>query len=89
MKKILFMSAITAVIATGCATDKAYEITKVGYVGVKAAVKELPLEDETVNKLQKVDKIAITYDSVRNAVRDQIDDSKKKEVVDTSVVSDN
>lgn len=77
MKKIMTILALLAamLMVTGCVTDKAYGVAKVGYAGGKAAVEANAdlIPDETLNQLKKVDRAATTYDKTRTKVREALD----------------
>lgn len=84
MKKFTILVMLLGVfLFTGCVTDKAYNVSKAVYKGSKVVAQELPLKDETKEKLLKVDKAATTYDKARTAVRDQLDQSGNEEDVVT------
>jgi hypothetical protein len=84
MKKLILGVICLGFLFTGCATDGAYNVGKSIYKGGKVVVQELPLKEDTKEKLSKVDKVATTYDKARTAVRNQLDDAGKKQDADTS-----
>lgn len=84
MKKLILGVICVVFVFTGCATDGAYNVGKSIYKGGKVVVQELPLKEDTKEKLGKVDKVATTYDKARTAVRNQLDDAGKKQDADTS-----
>lgn len=69
MRKLILAVVCLGSFFTGCATDGAYSVGKTVYKGGKTIVKELPLKDETKEKLGKVDRVATTYDKTRSKVR--------------------
>lgn len=85
MKKLLVLAVVClGFLFTGCATDGAYGVGKAIYKGGKVVVQELPLKEDTKEKLSKVDTVATTYDKARTTVRNQLDDAGKKQDADTS-----
>ena len=60
---------------SGCATDGAYNISKVVYIGGKAVVianADL-LPPETLNKLERFDDMAARYDKARDSIKKAMD----------------
>lgn len=69
MKLIIIASLL--LLFSGCATDGAYQVAKVAYIGGKQIViinSDL-IDQDTLNELRKVDRVAVTYDAVRTAVK--------------------
>jgi len=79
--KILLMSILMMIAMSGCFSEKVYGTGKVLYVGAKTAYIELDVEDA---KLEALDKVVVTYDKVRTAVKQET--SQKKTDVTTSSV---
>lgn len=88
MKKLILGVVSVAFLFTGCATDGIYNVAKAGYKGGKVVAQNIPMSDEKRAKLKKIDKGATTYDKARTVVRNQLDDAGKKQVADTSKVTD-
>lgn len=84
MKLLLgfLLAMFMALLVVGCATDKYYEPAKIGYEGARELVKNNAdkLSPEALEKLQRVDEYASTYDKTRNTVKDVVElvkDEKK------------
>jgi len=79
MKKLIF-SVLLGLLFTGCATDGIYNAGKTIYIAGKKVVvanwDELP--EDTKEKLKKIDKAAITYDSARGVIKPAIEDAVKE-----------
>lgn len=70
MKKKYLISIGLVLLFTGC---QSYDnLGKPIYKTVKAAVKASDISDKTKERLKKIDKKAVNYDNVRNAVKDEI-----------------
>ena len=79
MKNLIILT-IAALLFAGCVSEKKYLTGKVVYKGSKALYLELPNES---NKLRVLDKVAVTVDTARTSIKDEIavQNSKKKENV--------
>jgi len=83
--KLLILSLIMVFSFSGCVTDKPYAVGKIVYTGARTAYIEFELPADA--KLQTMDKVLVTYDKVRTAVKDEIvQQNKKKENVNTSQI---
>ncbi len=69
MLKNLLAGCIVVIGLNGCLSDKAYQSGKVVYTGAKSVYTEL---DNKSNKLKNLDKVIVTYDVVRTAVKEKI-----------------
>lgn len=69
MKVMLIL--LIAVLFTGCATDGAYSVAKIAYVGGKqiVAINADLIDADTMAELKKIDRVAVTYDGVRTEVK--------------------
>lgn len=85
MKKLMIGAIVGAMAFTGCATDKAYSISKAVYKGGKVAVQEIPMDDEKRAKLKKIDKGLTIYDKARTVVRGKLDEGKSSVVSSSQV----
>jgi len=85
MKRILVSTILGAIVLTGCATDKAYSISKAVYKGGKVVVQEIPMDDEERDKLKKIDKGLTIYDKARTVVRGKLDEGKSSVVSSSQV----
>lgn len=73
MKIVLI--ALIAFMFSGCATDGAYNVGKVVYIGGKAVVianADL-LPPDTINKLERFDDMATRYDKARESLKKAMD----------------
>ena len=78
MRKFMYLLVIA--LFAGCATDGAYNVSKVVYIGGKAVVianADL-LPQETLDKLEKIDDMAKRYDAIRTAVKDVEDANQSR-----------
>lgn len=59
---------------TGCATNQAYDIAKVAYIGGKqiVVINSDLIDVDTINELKKMDRVAVTYDGVRTVIKKTI-----------------
>ena len=73
MKTIAIATA--AILFSGCATDSAYNISKVVYIGGKAVVIANAglLPPETLDKLERFDDVATRYDKARESIKKAMD----------------
>lgn len=83
MKKVLllmFAICIAAFTLTGCQTDPYYQAAKSVYIGGKEIViaNADKLDEETLDKLEKLDEYASRYDEGRTIVKDTVDNIKDK-----------
>ena len=55
----------------GCATDGAYNVAKIAYVGGKqiVVINADLIDADTMAELKKIDRVAVTYDGVRTEVK--------------------
>lgn len=68
--KLIFI-VVLSLLLSGCATDGAYQVAKVAYIGGKQIViinSDL-IDQDTLNELKKIDRVAVTYDAVRTDVK--------------------
>lgn len=72
MKVMLIL--LIAVLFSGCATDGAYSVAKIAYVGGKQIVVNNAdlIDADTMAELKKIDRVAVTYDGVRTEVKKNI-----------------
>ena len=66
---------LVSLLFSGCATDGAYNVAKIAYVGGKqiVVINADLIDADTMAELKKIDRVAITYDGVRTAVKKNID----------------
>lgn len=84
--KNLILLVLGLFVLTGCGvSEKVYGTGKVIYKGAKTVYIELPYENE---KLEMLDKVVVTYDKARTAMKEEIATQKKKEAVTTSSVQE-
>ena len=74
MKKILLMLAaglVAAFMLSGCDTDRVHDVSKTAYMGGKAvvAIGGANIDEETLEKLKKIDGYATLYESARTVVK--------------------
>lgn len=62
---------LIAVFLSGCATDGAYSVAKIAYVGGKqiVVINADLIDADTMAELKKIDRVAVTYDGVRTEVK--------------------
>jgi len=83
--RVYLVGLIMVFALVGCVTDKPYAVGKVVYTGARTAYIEFELPADA--KLQTMDKVLVTYDKVRTAVKDEIvQQNKKKENVNGSQI---
>ena len=70
----LMIIVVLSLLFNGCATDGAYEVAKVAYIGGKqiVVINSDLIDDDTMAELKKIDRVAITYDGVRTEVKKNI-----------------
>ena len=70
----LSLIVVLSLLFNGCATDGAYEVAKVAYIGGKqiVVINSDLIDDDTMAELKKIDRVAITYDGVRTEVKKNI-----------------
>ena len=70
----LSLIVVLSLLFSGCATDGAYEVAKVAYIGGKqiVVINSDLIDDDTMAELKKIDRVAITYDGVRTEVKKNI-----------------
>ena len=70
----LSLIVVLSLLFSGCATDGAYEVAKVAYIGGKqiVVINSDLIDNDTMAELKKIDRIAITYDGVRTEVKKNI-----------------
>ena len=62
----VLLAILVALTFSGCVTDGLYNgFAKPVYKAGKTVVKEIPMDDESRDKLKAVDKYATTYDEAR------------------------
>ena len=68
--KSLLALLIVAVLS-GCATDGAYSVAKVAYIGGKqiVVINADLIDADTMDELKKIDRVAVTYDGVRTEIK--------------------
>lgn len=73
MKKLLII-VVLSLLFSGCATDGAYQVAKVAYIGGKqiVVINSDLIDDDTMAELKKIDRVAVTYDGVRTEVKKNI-----------------
>lgn len=71
----LSLIVVLSLLFSGCATDGAYEVAKVAYIGGKqiVVINSDLIDDDTMAELKKIDRVAVTYDGVRTEVKKTID----------------
>lgn len=85
MKKLLLLMLVLFLAGCGV-SEKVYTTGKVIYRGARVAYIELPVQSDS---LEKVDKVVVTYDKVRTEVKTAIAETKKKQVANTLSVQEN
>jgi len=84
--KNLILLVLGLFVLTGCGvSEKVYSTGKVVYKGAKTVYVELPVQND---KLEVFDKVVVTYDKARTAMKEEIANQKKKEAVSTSSVQE-
>lgn len=83
--KNLMLLVLGLFVLTGCVSEKVYSTGKVVYKGAKTVYVELPVQND---KLEVFDKVVVTYDKARTAMKEEIANQKKKEAVSTSSVQE-
>ena len=70
----LSLIVVLSLLFSGCATDGAYEVAKVAYIGGKqiVVINSDLIDDDTMAELKKIDRVAVTYDGVRTEVKKSI-----------------
>ena len=86
MKKLLII-VVLSLLFSGCATDGAYQVAKVAYIGGKqiVVINSDLIDDDTMAELKKIDRVAVTYDGVRTEVKKNI---ATEDLNDTKITSD-
>lgn len=71
----LSLIVVLLLLFSGCATDGAYEVAKVAYIGGKqiVVINADLIDADTMNELKKIDRVAVTYDGVRTEVKKTVD----------------
>lgn len=72
MKTLLIV--IGCLLLSGCATDNAYSVAKIAYIGGKQilVINSDLIDANTIQELQKIDRVAVTYDGIRTEVKKTI-----------------
>ena len=70
----LSIIVVLSLLFSGCATDGAYNVAKVAYIGGKqiVVINADLIDADTMNELKKIDRVAVTYDGVRTEVKKNI-----------------
>jgi len=80
MYKYIIAGLFCMLLLVGCATDGIYNAGRTIYIAGKKVVvanwNELP--EDTKEKLKKIDKAAITYDSARKVIKPAIEEAAKE-----------
>lgn len=71
----LSLIVVLSLLFSGCATDGAYDVAKVAYIGGKqiVVINSALIDTDTLDELKKIDRVAVTYDGVRTEVKKTID----------------
>ena len=79
---------VSLLFLSGCATDGAYSVAKIAYVGGKqiVVINADLIDADTMAELKKIDRVAITYDGVRTEVKKNID--AMEDLNTTTITSD-
>lgn len=85
--KLLIIASLL-LLFSGCATDGAYGVAKVAYIGGKqiVVINSDFIDDDTMAELKKIDRVAVTYDGVRTEVKKTLDATW--DLNDTKITSD-
>ena len=70
MRKLVMLSTLVLFLG-GCATDSAYSVAKIAYIGGKqiVVINSDLIDADTLDELKKIDRVAVTYDGVRTEVK--------------------
>ena len=84
--KLLIIASLL-LLFSGCATDGAYSVAKVAYIGGKqiVVINSDLIDDDTMAELKKIDRVAVTYDGVRTEVKKSI---ATEDLNATNIISD-
>jgi hypothetical protein len=82
MKRIskIVLGLVVIMSLSGCLSEKVYTAGKVVHAGAEAVYIELDIKNE---KIENINNVVVSYDTVRTKVKDAISDNKKKEVAGT------